>query len=580
MASQAKVMEQKQEIEALKRELAQARALTQNPPMQPCTSAQAKASTQPCNDSFKMAGNTPSRKRNATQQLGSKPKDCRVVGAKNRFDVLTQAESYPDKSMRPGSICSNKASYAKVVGKCERSRGLEQSKAPPTSTPLTTADEGYQIEDDNMEVEGIFCINNDRAFREEIEVQFLTLNGLKFCGSITYQEAKHVVFKECLGFGDFTNFDGARVGFKGVPVVTFKLKTAINVDELINVQRFIFARKSTRQGEPHTDEIHCMITGLRQQRSDHVQTGQNTFSKQPQDDGTRKIQIQGCEYRIPKEVLVEYLSNFGELASDIKEALFEDGGDPHEAVDGTNRTGNYNVRIKLRGDIPQLLPILGKRIRVYYPGIQRQCTNCFKGHPKNKCHSKKMSWNEYTLKFMNDHPEINQGIIQRQQQARNHKQPSMSTTESVDEVMVDETAAEIDVDLDESTSTSYTNEWVDKHGSISQVKPTQVTNPTSHTTKNPTTKSSSTEQCTTTRSNGPPNKKDFNVPANRIEHNLMVAKLVSSGILETEAEQIITLRKNAFNKACRDLKKQGNTALKKPNKSRKTASPKTTHNGN
>jgi hypothetical protein len=60
----------------------------------------------------------------------------------------------------------------------------------------------------------------------------------------------------------------------------------------------------------------------------------------------------------------------------------------------------------------------------------------------------------------------------------------------------------------------------------------------------------------------------------------MVAKLVSSGILETEAEQIITLRKNAFNKACRDLKKQGNTALKKPNKSRKTASPKNTHNGN
>jgi hypothetical protein len=52
-----------------------------------------------------------------------------------------------------------------------------------------------------------------------------------------------------------------------------------------------------------------------------------------QDNGIRKIQIQGCEYRIPKETLIEYLSNFGEIVSDIKEAIFNDGGDPNAAED-------------------------------------------------------------------------------------------------------------------------------------------------------------------------------------------------------------------------------------------------------
>ena len=78
-----------------------------------------------------------------------------------------------------------------------------------------------------------------------MEVEFNTINGEKFFGSITPQEAKHVVFRDCLGFGDFSNFDGARIGYKGCPVVTFKLKSPINVDELYHLQFFNFNRKST-----------------------------------------------------------------------------------------------------------------------------------------------------------------------------------------------------------------------------------------------------------------------------------------------------------------------------------------------
>jgi hypothetical protein len=43
----------------------------------------------------------------------------------------------------------------------------------------------------------------------------------------------------------------------------FKLKEAINVDELLPIQNFEFNRKSSRQGRTHIDVIGCKIRGLR-----------------------------------------------------------------------------------------------------------------------------------------------------------------------------------------------------------------------------------------------------------------------------------------------------------------------------
>jgi hypothetical protein len=60
--------------------------------------------------------NTPSRKRHSSQQLGRASKDIRVVGVEdyNRFDVLTQAESYPDCSMKPASVISTSSRQVAV----------------------------------------------------------------------------------------------------------------------------------------------------------------------------------------------------------------------------------------------------------------------------------------------------------------------------------------------------------------------------------------------------------------------------------------------------------------------------------
>jgi hypothetical protein len=193
------------------------------------------------------------------------------------------------------------------------------------------------------------------------------------------------------------------------------------------------------------------------------------------DDGTRKIQIQGCEYRIPKETLIEYLSNFGEIVSDIKEALFEAGSNPNAAEDGTNRTGNYNMKIMLNQDIPQLLPILGKRIKVQYPGIQRMCTNCFGNHQKSRCQSRKLTWDDYISRFKLDFPEIDISLIDRRTRdpikESNHRAISPS---NLDKGLASENG---------DTVFNYTNEWIDNIpvGSVNVVDNEIIMEPTEPT---------------------------------------------------------------------------------------------------
>ena len=89
-----------------------------------------------------------------------------------------------------------------------------------------------------------FEVKNQGHMRQEIKIGLQTLNGNKFVGTTTPQEAKFSIYRDSLGFEDFSNFDGVRLAFRGVPVVVFKLKAAINVDELYALRNFEYKRKS------------------------------------------------------------------------------------------------------------------------------------------------------------------------------------------------------------------------------------------------------------------------------------------------------------------------------------------------
>ena len=409
------------------------------------TKAQVHSNSQP----IQGTSETISRKRRSSQQLGRAAKDSRKVATHNKFEVLKNAGSYPDRSMKPASVISTPGviklpmqSYASKVGNVSTTARRSHERLITEALPV-------------REAEGIFSISNEGGLREELEVEFNKMNGEKFHGTITHNEAKHCIYKECLGL-EFTNFDGARIGYKGAPCVTFKFKTAIDVDKLYEKQHFEFLRKSSRQGRTHVDVIECKIRGLKD--PNQVKTVRHTAPPNTnQDDGTRKVLVQGCEYRIPKEVLVEFLSFYGVLVEDLTEELFDDGGSPDNELAGTNRTGNYIARIKLRCDIPEWVPIRGKRIKIIYPGIRRLCTGCFGQHPKKACQSKKVTWAEYVASFKMKNPGLNPALIEiakKTQSGVNNTQLNISQAESEGDSDISMMLA-----MDEPAELN-TNEWV------------------------------------------------------------------------------------------------------------------------
>jgi hypothetical protein len=92
---------------------------------------------------------------------------------------------------------------------------------------------------------------------------FGSINGELSRGSITLQEAKCIIYKDFLGFKDITNFDRVRKGYRGGPVVIFKLKDAINLDQLLQLQHFGIKRKASKQCRTDIDIISCTIPELR-----------------------------------------------------------------------------------------------------------------------------------------------------------------------------------------------------------------------------------------------------------------------------------------------------------------------------
>ena len=62
--------------------------------------------------------------------------------------------------------------------------------------------------------------------------------------------------------------------------------------------------------------------------------------------------------------------------------------------------------MKLSKEIPQVIPMHGKKIRLYYRGIIKRCSNCFGAHQRKNCKSEKVPWVAYVEQFTNAYPEI------------------------------------------------------------------------------------------------------------------------------------------------------------------------------
>ena len=173
------------------------------------------------------------------------------------------------------------------------------------------------------------------------------------------------------------------------------LKQPINIDDFASFQNFTFNRRYVKGGEQVEDVMACKIRGVRTVSGDEASASYS-------DEWTRVVKIEGCDYKISEDMILSWLTPYGDIKSELVEDVFEDSEDS----EGTNATGVYSVKMRLTSDIPQLLPMDGRRVKIYYRGIRKLCTSCFGKHFRKDCKKEKVQWIDYVREFVKDNPEV------------------------------------------------------------------------------------------------------------------------------------------------------------------------------
>jgi hypothetical protein len=95
----------------------------------------------------------------------------------------------------------------------------------------------------------IFLVSNEAGLREEIVIELCTVNNQPFRGSLTELEAKHGIYRDCLGFKHLSNFDRVRLSYRGIHSAAFKFKQPFKVDSLYDIKNFVYKRRMKTGGK-------------------------------------------------------------------------------------------------------------------------------------------------------------------------------------------------------------------------------------------------------------------------------------------------------------------------------------------
>ena len=256
---------------------------------------------------------------------------------------------------------------------------LRGSRRPPQPLPgVVVQEEGH-----TLQTEG--------ANRNNFTVDIVKKNGEDFKGTIKHSDAIKLIFVSALGFRP-QDLSGVVPGYRGNPTVLFKTKEVFNIDErFANLVRFSFLKRvKTSEGEI-SDTYDCAIRGVRGKE------GQRN-------DPYVWIKVEGSDYQLEPSVIRMWLSQYGTLMTDLTEdkvdlELSSDEEDLYQGAEITS--GTYSAKMLLHSPIPQFLPIDGKKIRIYYRGIAKLCTKCYRhGHLRQGCSNDQDDWLTFVDRFM------------------------------------------------------------------------------------------------------------------------------------------------------------------------------------
>ena len=115
----------------------------------------------------------------------------------------------------------------------------------------------------------------------------------------------------------------------------------------------------------------------------------------------RRIKIKNGKWALSKEEITNWLEKYGTITVPISEETYQDGSSDNDDDEEELGTGSYWVTMKLTEPIPQFIPMHGKKVEIYYRGMQQLCVKCYSpGHKKMDCPNEKVEWMDYVCNFI------------------------------------------------------------------------------------------------------------------------------------------------------------------------------------
>jgi hypothetical protein len=204
-------------------------------------------------------------------------------------------------------------------------------------------------------------------FRYEVIGQ----NDKRFYGSLSECEILHI-WEKVLGRGRDEIYAmsynrSLTRNFK----VTIKLNAVLVPKEVYPEPNFVYYRKAAPDAPDEDDvAIHCKIIGYDDEKP--VELGK-----------LHRITAKTNDFTVKPAEIQAWLSKFGTVSSKFDYVRNSAG----------LRSDIFETEIALNRHVPEYLPIAGRKVQIYYPGIPRSCNNCYQeGHVKRNCKSKKIDW--------------------------------------------------------------------------------------------------------------------------------------------------------------------------------------------
>jgi hypothetical protein len=153
--------------------------------------------------------------------------------------------------------------------------------------------------------------------------------------------------------------------------VTIKLNSVLVPKEVYPESNFVYYRKAAPDAPEEEDvAIHCKILGYEDERP--VELGK-----------LHRITAKTNDFVVKPAEIQAWLAKFGTVSSKFDYVRNSMG----------LRSDIFETEIALNSHVPEYLPIAGRKVQIYYPGIPRSCNNCYQeGHVKRNCKSKKIDW--------------------------------------------------------------------------------------------------------------------------------------------------------------------------------------------